>query len=140
MKKTYLANLMTGNVLLHNLHWNVQGRAFKQVHEYLETLYDDVFAKYDEVAERMKMDGVMPAASMKEYLAQTDMTELEVRDYSIEEALQETKKYLAHMKELALKIRTDAQDKDEFVWANLMEDHIAGYDKQIWFMDQTLVS
>ena len=77
MKKTYLANLMTGNVLLHNLHWNVEGRAFKQVHEYLELLYDDAFSKYDEVAERMKMDGELPSATLKEYLDQTNISELE---------------------------------------------------------------
>lgn len=138
MKKTYLANLMTGNVLLHNLHWNVQGRAFKQVHEYLEFLYDDAFAKYDEVAERMKMDGAMPDASLKDYLDQTDIKELEVRDYSIEEAIQEARKYLEHMRALALKIRSEAAEKDEFAWVNLMEDHVAGYDKQFWFMNQTL--
>lgn len=139
MRNTYLANLLTGNVLLHNLHWNVQGKAFKQVHEYLEFLYDDAFAKYDEIAERLKMDGVLPAATLKEYLDQTDLKELEVRAYSIEEALNEARKYLVHMKDLALKIRAKAQEKDEFAWANLMEDHVAGYDKQIWFLDQTLV-
>ncbi|MFB0959445.1 DNA starvation/stationary phase protection protein [Proteiniclasticum sp. QWL-01] len=139
MRKTYLANLMVGNVMLHNLHWNVEGKAFKQIHEYLEFLYDDAFAKYDEVAERMKMDGKMPTASIKEYMADTDMKELEVRAYSIEEALKEAKNYLEHMRELALKIRSEADEKDEFAWVNLMEDHVAGYDKQIWFMNQSLV-
>ncbi len=138
MKKTYLANLMTGSVLLHNLHWNVEGQSFVQVHQFLESLYDDAFAKYDEVAERIKMDGELPAASLKEYLEQTDITELEVRAYSIEEAVREAGKYLEHMRSLALKIRKEASDQDAFAWANMMEDHIAGYDKQIWFIHQTL--
>ncbi len=137
MKKKYLANLMVGNVLLHNLHWNVEGKAFKQVHEYLEALYDDAFEKYDEVAERMKMDGNMPPATMKEYLELTDLKELEVRGYSIEESLEQAKKYLEHMKALALKIRSEATE-EEFAWANMMEDHVAGYDKEIWFIRQAL--
>ncbi len=138
MKKKYLADLMVGNVLLHNLHWNVEGKAFKQIHEYLEFLYDDAFAKYDEVAERMKMDGDMPPATIKEYLELTDLEELAVRGYSIEEALTEAQKYLQHMKDHALAIRSDASDED-FAWTNMMEDHIAGYDKQLWFLRQSLV-
>ncbi|MPN32789.1 hypothetical protein SDC9_180269 [bioreactor metagenome] len=85
------------------------------------------------------MDGKMPTASIEEYMADTDMKELEVRAYSIEEALKEAKNYLEHMRELALKIRSEADEKDEFAWVNLMEDHVAGYDKQIWFMNQSLV-
>ena len=34
----YLANLAVWNAKLHNLHWNVVGRAFVQVHEYTEGL------------------------------------------------------------------------------------------------------
>lgn len=138
MKKKYLADLMVGNVLLHNLHWNVEGKAFKQIHEYLEFLYDDAFAKYDEVAERMKMDGEMPPATVREYMELTDLKELEVRGYSIEEALSEARKYLEHMREHALAIRNEASEA-EFAWANMMEDHVAGYDKQLWFLKQSLV-
>lgn len=137
MKKKFLANLMVGNVLLHNLHWNVEGKSFKQVHEYLEELYDEAFEQYDEVAELMKMNGKMPPASLKEYVELMDLEELEVRSYSIEEAMKEAKKYLVHMKELALKIRSE-EDDEEFVWANLMEDYVTSYNKHIWFIDQSL--
>lgn len=137
-KNKYLANLMAGNVLLHNLHWNVEGKAFKQVHEFLEFLYDDVFAKFDEVAERMKMDGVLPPASMKQYMEMTDIKELEVRAYPIQEAFEQARKYLLHMRHLALAIRKDADEKDIFWWANMMEEHVEGYDKVIWFINQSL--
>ena len=40
----YLANLAVWNAKLHNLHWNVVGPAFVQVHEFTESLYDEVFA------------------------------------------------------------------------------------------------
>lgn len=137
-KNKYLANLMVGNVLLHNLHWNVEGKAFKQVHEFLEFLYDDVFAKFDAVAERMKMDGDMPPASMKQYMEFTDIKELEVRPYEIQEAFEQARKYLMHMRHLALAIRKDADEKDAFWWANMMEEHVEGYDKIIWFINQSL--
>ena len=66
---TYLADLGVLYIKLHNLHWNVVGRDFKQVHEYLETLYDGVSDVLDEVAELLKMQGAQPLASLKDYLA-----------------------------------------------------------------------
>lgn len=139
LTQSYLADLQVGNVLLHNLHWNVQGLAFKQVHEMLEGLYDDAFEKFDEVAERMKMDGDRPMAQMKEYLEAADVKDIENKDYSIPEALEEAQNYLEKMKEKALKIREEADKKGAFPWVNMMEDHLAGYDKSLWFLKQTLV-
>ncbi|MFP4198930.1 MAG: ferritin-like domain-containing protein, partial [Halanaerobium sp.] len=55
---TYLSNLAVLNTKLHNLHWNVEGKQFMQVHNFTEDLYNDFFEKYDEVAEIMKMKGV----------------------------------------------------------------------------------
>jgi len=49
---------MIGNIKLHNLHWNVTGLTFKAVREYLETLYEDSFEKYDEDG---KVDGYVAA-------------------------------------------------------------------------------
>ena len=37
-----LSNYFVVFVKLHNLHWNVVGINFKQIHEYLETLYNDI--------------------------------------------------------------------------------------------------
>ena len=47
----YLSNLALWNVKLHNLHWNVTGRTFVQIHEFTEKLYDEVFEQFDAVAE-----------------------------------------------------------------------------------------
>ena len=140
MKKVdiYLANLAVGNIKLHNLHWNVKGFAFKQVHEYLEALYDRIFECFDEVAEIQKMQGVFPKASMKEYLEITTVEELESKDYSVKESVELAKAYLEQMRALALEIREEADKEDNFALANLAEAHVEGYNKEIWFMDSML--
>ncbi len=139
MKKVdvYLANLMVGNVKLHNLHWNVIGTQFKAVHEYLEEIYDDFFEKFDEVAEYQKQIGDYPKASVKEYLEISTIEELESKDYSIKESIEITLELLSKMKELALEI-LEENDEDNFVLSNMMEDHITGYNKEIWFMESML--
>lgn len=139
MKKVdvYLANLMVGNVKLHNLHWNVIGTQFKAVHEYLEAIYDDFFEKFDEVAEYQKQIGDYPKASVKEYLEISTVEELESKDYSVKESIEITLELLSKMKELALEI-LEENDEDNFVLSNMMEDHITGYNKEIWFMESML--
>ncbi|EEX48753.1 Dps family protein [Jonquetella anthropi] len=140
MKKLdiYLANLVVGNIKLHNLHWNVKGFAFKQVHEYLESLYDEVFEKMDEVAELQKMKGEFPKASVKQSLELASVKELEDKSWDVKEAVTIALEYVKEMKKLALEIRSEADEKDNFALANMMEDHIAGYSKEIWFMESML--
>lgn len=131
----YVADLAVLNVKLHNLHWNVVGPQFKPVHEYLEVLYNSFFEKFDEVAEYQKMNGVFPKASLKKYLELSDVEEREDKEASIKEALEEALNMLKHMKSHALEI---AEKSEDFMLSNMMEDHVAEYSKQIWFIESTL--
>ncbi len=137
MKKldVYLANLLVGNVKLHNLHWNVYGFSFKSVHEYLEDLYDDFFAKFDDVAEYQKQVGVYPKASVKAYLELSDIEELKDEDICEVDAVKVALDLIKHMKDLALEIIEEA---DDFVLTNMLEDHVTDYNKSIWFMESML--
>ena len=83
----YLANLEVGNILLHNLHWNVEGFTFKAVHEYLEGLYDEFFDMLDDVAEYERKNGQFPPASLKEYLELSDVKERVSKSVDAKEAI-----------------------------------------------------
>jgi starvation-inducible DNA-binding protein len=134
----YIADLAVLNVKFHNLHWNVVGENFEQVHVYLEKLYDDFFLKFDEVAERVKMLGEFAKASLREYLEITNIEELGMDDISVQKALLTAQKELQHLKNTALKIRKTADQNDDFVTVSLMEDHVGIYDKEIWFIKSAL--
>ncbi len=64
----YLANLNVLNAKLHNIHWNVVGKQFMEVHNFTEEIYDAVFEDIDEVAELLKMKDETPLSTMAEYL------------------------------------------------------------------------
>ncbi len=134
----YVADLAVLNVKFHNLHWNVVGERFEPVHVYVEKLYDDLFEKYDEVAERLKMLDVFPLASMKEYLNVSKVKELESRNYEIPEVMQVLKAELEGLRALAINIRTAADEEDDFGTVAMMEDHVAGFDKELWFIASAL--
>lgn len=141
MKKlnTYLANLAIINIKIHNLHWNVVGSQFVAVHEYLESEYDKAGERLDEVAELIRMAGEFPVANIREYLEISTIKEIETsKEISIKEALEIVLSDIKLQKELALEIRKEADETDNFPVANAMEDHIEDYNKQIWFVKSSL--
>ena len=134
----YLANINVNYVKLHNLHWNVLGLQFKPVHEYLEGLYDSMHEVFDEVAELLKMNGEYPLASLKDFLAVSEIKELESRDYSVKESLEIALADIKLLKDNALELRSLAAADDFYPLQVMMEDHLANYNKVVWFIESML--
>lgn len=134
----YLANVGVSYIKLHNLHWNVIGKQFKAVHEYLESLYDATSDVLDEVAEILKMDGEFPLASMKDYLAAASIEELESQEISVEDTLHIVLADLETLRTDALKLRRLADEESNYTLVSILEDHLANYTKNIWFIHAML--
>ena len=130
----YLANLAVLNMKVHNLHWNVVGSQFVQIHQFTEELYTTLFEQLDESAELLKMRGVYPEASMKAYLSMSTVSELESKSYTVKEVLEILKSDLMTLVDLATQLRLQAIQKDDFRAQALYEEFIAGYEKNIWFI------
>ena len=134
----YVANLAVWNVKLHNLHWNVVGKRFVQIHEFTEEIYDDAFEKYDEVAELLKMKGEMPLSTLAEYLEVASLEEVTAKDFSPREVLEILKNDLELMKNLGLEIRNLADEEGDFETVAIFEDYAADYSKNLWFVNSML--
>ena len=134
----YLANINVNYVKLHNLHWNVLGLQFKPVHEYLESLYDSMHEVFDEVAELLKMNGEYPLASLKDFLAVAEVKELESKDYSVKESLEIALADIKLLRENAKELRLLAAEEDFYPLQVMMEDHLANYNKVVWFVESML--
>ena len=131
---TYLANLAVLNTKLHNLHWNVEGKQFMQVHLFTEDLYTDFFEKYDGVAEILKMKGESPLVKLSEYQEASTIEELDSKKFGVDEVLNIVLADLQEMKKLAEEIRNDADEAGDFEVAGEFEEHVAGYSQNIWFV------
>lgn len=134
----YLSNLAVLNANLHNIHWNVQGLQFVQVHEFTESLYDDFFEKYDAVAELLKMKGERPLVKLSDYIEKATIKELEKEVFTTKESLEMVQGYLTEMKRLATEIRNEADEDGDFEVVAEFEDHVAGYSKNLWFIKSML--
>ncbi len=130
----YVANLHVWNVKLHNLHWNVTGEQFMPVHKFTEEMYEDAFEKFDDVAEQLKIQGQSPAATTAEYAKLASIREIPARDFSSGEVIGMVKEDMEQMKQLAVEIRALADAAGDFSTVAMMEEHAAGYAKNLWFL------
>lgn len=73
----YLSSLHVLYAKLHNYHWNVEGTNFFTVHATLEEMYDAVAEEIDEIAERVLKIGHRPYARLADYLAHSEIAEVE---------------------------------------------------------------
>ena len=131
----YLSNLGILITKTHNLHWNVVGARFKAIHDYTEALYDYYFEKFDDVAESFKMKGEFPLVKVADYLKHATVKELDAKDFTIPEVVTSIKEDMELMLADARKIREVANEEDDFLVANMMEDHIEYFVKQLWFIN-----
>ena len=131
----YIADTAVLYIKWHNLHWNVVGKQFKAIHEYIETLYDAMADVLDESAEMLKIHGEVPVASMKDFLAITTIKELPSVQISSEDAISIVIEDIIKMKKTAQLVRGLANDEDLFSLVSLMEDHITNYNKNLWFLE-----
>lgn len=130
----YLSNLAVLNIKIHNLHWNVEGREFTIIHELTERIYLMLQEQFDEVAEVMKMQGQMPLGTMAEYLKNATVKEIQSCNYSVTEVLQALDEDCQNIMELAQDIRDQADDEDNYIITNLLEEYLAVYAKTSWMI------
>ena len=130
----YLADIGVSYIKLHNLHWNVTGSQFKAVHEYLESLYDAYADVLDEVAEIIKMEEELPLASMKEYLEVATIQEISSAEICTRDTLHILLSDMELLKREAENLRALAGEEDNYLLVNSLEDQLANYAKNIWFL------
>lgn len=134
----YLANLAVMTFKLHNLHWNVQGRTFVQVHEYTEDVYNETFEYFDAVAEQFKMYDSVPDSTLKTYLEKATIKEIEPKKFTPDEVLQILLDDLIILRNQATELRNSCDKEGWFSSTALFEEHITSYNKRIWFIKATL--
>lgn len=128
-----LADLQVHYANLRNLHWNVKGRLFFQLHEQYEKMYDDTAEKVDEVAERiLQLDGT-PEHRFSAYLSTANVKELEVvRDEKtgLSYVLDTLKALIAEERNV-LSAASEAGDE---VTVALMSDYLSEQEKSVWML------
>ena len=134
----YLSDLVVFYLKLHDLHWNVKGPQFVEVHKYTESQYEGMAEKFDEIAELVLMHGEKPVSSIREYLELASIRELGKDSYRDSEVLQILIDDLNLLKAQAEKLRAEMNEADVFDVVAVLEAHVAGYNKELWFLNSMM--
>ncbi len=70
-----LCNYMVLYQKIRNFHWNVKGPEFFDVHEKFEEEYLTAAEDIDDIAERVRILGLTPTSTLKEYISKADIEE-----------------------------------------------------------------
>lgn len=142
LKKDKAKNLAEKlNVLLANYsifyqntrgyHWNIKGEKFFELHLKFEELYNDLFLKVDEVAERILTLGHTPEHSYSQYTKSSAIKESDkVSDglVAVNQILDAFKTIILLQREI---LTLSAEAEDEGTNA-LMSDYIRFQEKLVW--------
>ena len=134
----YLSDLIVLYLKLHDLHWNVKGKMFVQVHLYTESRYEDLATKFDDVAEKIIMNGEAPITGMNNYLEAATIKELNKGAYSDDEVLKEVLADFTYLKNKATELRSVFDEAGNFSVVAMLEDHVVGFEKEIWFLESMM--
>ena len=112
-------------------HWNIKGEKFFELHIKFEELYNDLFAKIDEVAERILTLGHVPHHTFSDYNKSSEIKESkEVNDGNgaVKQILSAFKILLSKQRHI---LNLAGEIEDEGTNA-LMSDYIREQEKLVW--------
>ena len=126
-----LANYSTFYQNTRGYHWNIRRVNFFELHEKFEQLYNDLFEKIDEVAERILTLGYAPGHKFTAYL---EVSKIEESDHVIN-GITAIEEILAAFQILITKERNILQfaaDMNDEGTSALMSDYIRAQEKLVW--------
>ena len=95
-------------------------------------------AKFDEVAEKIIMNGEAPVTGMNNYLELATIKELNKGVYKDDEVLKVVLDDLTYLKDKATSLRAEFDEAGNFGIVAMLEEHVAGYEKEIWFLQSMM--
>jgi starvation-inducible DNA-binding protein len=118
-------------------HWNIKGEKFFELHLKFEELYNDLFLKIDEVAERILTLGYSPGHNYSGYRQVSKVKEsTQVSDgmKAVAEVL-DSFKVIITLQRTLLSLSADAGDEGTNA---LMSDYIRAQEKLVWMYSSFL--
>ncbi len=134
-----LANYSIFYQNVRGYHWNIKGDKFFELHIKFEELYNDLFIKIDDVAERVLTLGYTPEHRYSQYLKTAKIPEnTEMTDgyKGVKEILKAFKTLLGKQRDI-LDFSGNINDEGT---NSLMSDYITQQEKTVWMYSAFLMN
>lgn len=124
-------------IMMHNYHWNVRGKNFRQIHLLTEEQYEEIFAAIDEVAERIRSLGFLAPGSLSEFSKLSHIEEPNSKA-SENEMLAHLLKGHEHIAKHSRKIIAKADEASDEATADLLTERVEVHEKSAWMLRSML--
>jgi starvation-inducible DNA-binding protein len=136
LKKVH-ADAFTFYLKAHYYHWNVEGPNFPQYHDFLQNLYQEVFASVDSIAELIRtLDSYAPGTLTR----LKELTSIEETD-DIPDGITMMSRLLQENNILRASLLTayrTAESTGEVGISNFLQDRIQAHEKHAWMLRSIL--
>jgi len=136
LKKVH-ADAFTFYLKAHFYHWNVEGPNFPQYHDFLQNLYQEVFASVDSIAELIRtLDSYTPGTltRLKELTSIEETDDVPDAKTMMSRLLQENNILRASL----LTAYRTAESTGEVGISNFLQDRIQAHEKHAWMLRSIL--
>lgn len=126
-----LADYATFYQNVRGFHWNIRGEKFFELHAKFEELYDDLFLKIDEVAERVLTLGRTPLHTFEDFMQASNIKpekDVTLGSDCVSSILDSFEKIILRQREI-LNFSSEANDEGTNA---LMSDYIREQEKLVW--------
>jgi starvation-inducible DNA-binding protein len=135
--KVLLASTQSFAIKSQNFHWNVEGSNFPQYHAFFDTLYGDVSATIDPIAEYIRILGHYTPGSLTRY-AELSIIQDQIKIPRAELMFQESLHDCEQMGQLVVAMFDEATNERQQGIANYMAELQDLYGKKAWFIRSIL--
>jgi starvation-inducible DNA-binding protein len=135
--KVLLASTQSFAIKSQNFHWNVEGSNFPQYHAFFDTLYSDVSATIDPIAEYIRILGHYTPGSLTRY-AELSIIQDQIKIPRAELMFQESLHDCEQMGQLVTAMFDEAANEKQHGIENYMAELQDLYGKKAWFIRSIL--
>jgi len=135
--KVLLASTQSFAIKSQNFHWNVEGSNFPQYHDFFNTLYEDVNATIDPIAEYIRILGSYTPGSLTRY-AELSIIEDQIKIPRAELMFAESLQDCELMLKLVTAMFDEAASENQHGIENYMAELQDLYGKKAWFIRSIL--
>jgi len=135
--KILLASTQAFAIKTQNFHWNVEGSNFPQYHDFFNTLYEDVNATIDPIAEYIRILGFYTPGSLTRY-AELSIIEDQIKIPRAQLMFAESLQDCETLGKLVVTMFDEATAESQQGIANYMAELQDLYGKKAWFIRSTL--
>lgn len=133
----YMANLKVEVNNLYNLHFNVVGSMFREIHLLLEKYYKQFGQMYDQVAERIKMLKGYPLTNLVKIEEISQIKSMQSRDYTEEQVLDVLNNDFAYLRDYTKDLIGYFSNEGDVYTSHMLLEFLMFLEKELWMNEAT---